>query len=175
MLDAIPSPHQASAVRRALGSALQMTVRQRIVLHNVARLADPPQLPDRGSGPLSPTHARRFLEVAEQHRLGALFVVTTTLALRQSEVVALRWQDVDLEAGELHITQKVYRVGGAYHVGEPKSRSSRRTVRFPEEIGWRLVGQRERIAGERSHAGERWTEQGLVFPNTTAATSTART
>ena len=167
LLASIQSQHQAIAVRSALSSALAMAAKQRLLPHNVAKLADPPRRPERRSGPLTPTQARRFLEVAEQHRLSALFVVTTALALRQSEVVGLQWQDVDLEASELHIARKVYRAGGAYHVGEPKSRSSKRTVPFPEEIGWRLVAQRERTAEERSHAGERWADLGLVFPNTT--------
>ena len=175
MLDAIPGAHRAAKARRALSSALSMAVNQRLVPYNVAGQSNPPELPARRHAPLTSTQARRFLEVAEQHRLGALFVVTTTLALRQSEAVGLRWQDVDLEAGELHITQKVYRAGGAYHVGEPKSRSSKRTVRFPEEIARRLVAQRERTVEERSHAGERWSDLGLVFPNTTGGYLYGRT
>ncbi len=47
--------------------------------------------------------------------------------LRQGEALALRWQDVDLEAGTLRVNRQLQRVRGGLAFSEPKN-ASRRTV-----------------------------------------------
>ncbi|MGH9603783.1 MAG: tyrosine-type recombinase/integrase [Terriglobales bacterium] len=60
--------------------------------------------------------------LAEPSRSLAWLLVLT--GLRVGELLALRWQDVDLDAGFLRVRQTVYEG----HFDEPKSRSSARTV-----------------------------------------------
>ena len=72
--------------------------------------------------------------------------------LRSSELRGLRWQDVDLKSGSLHVRQRVDQFG---HFGPPKSVAGERAVPLPPEIinelrEWKL----------RSPKGE----HDLVFP-----------
>ena len=46
---------------------------------------------------LTPEQARDLLEAAEEHRLGALFILMLTLGLRRGEALGLSWDDLDLE------------------------------------------------------------------------------
>ena len=48
--------------------------------------------------------------------------------MRRGELLALRWEDIDLEAGVIHVTKSVYFAGSASIVKEPKTESGKRTV-----------------------------------------------
>jgi integrase len=156
--------NRAVNIRTALSSALSMAVKQRLVPYNVAKLASIAEISRSSPGGLSQEDARVFLLAARGHRLGALFTVATALALRQSEVVGLRWMDVDVPKRELKVEQKIYRRGGQYHVGDPKSATSKRTVRFPAEIAEVLRLHRNATLKEQLGA-RKWEDYGLVFPN----------
>lgn len=48
--------------------------------------------------------------------------------MRRGELLALRWEDIDLEAGVIRVTKSVYFAGSASVVKEPKTESGKRTV-----------------------------------------------
>jgi integrase len=62
-------------------------------------------------------------------RYTTMFVLLLKTGARIGEVLALRWTDVDLDAGTIHITRTVLR-HGAY--GSPKSQRSLRKVSFDQ-------------------------------------------
>jgi len=103
----------------------------------------------------------RFLEVIHGDRLEALFVVAIREGLRQGEILALHWRDVDLDAGALAVVGSLQgRV-----VGDPKTRKSRRRVElFPETVD-ALREHRARQVQERLRVGTMWADNDLVFCN----------
>ena len=106
---------------------------------------------------------RSFLKSTRDDRLHAMFVVMALLGLRRSEVLGLRWEDVDLEAGTLQVRRGLHRIEGRLQVMETKTARSRRTIPLPGPV---LASLRAHLlAQEREHAdlGERWPESGFVF------------
>ena len=93
-------------LRRALGTALK----DDMIARNVAALVQPPRGMVKEVQPLTPDEARRFLKAVEGNRLEALFTVAVSLGLRQGEALAIRWQDVDLEAGNLRVRYALQRL-----------------------------------------------------------------
>lgn len=164
MLQTIPG-NRARIVRAVLSGALTMAVKHRQLSYNVAQLAELKVKEKPPIKPLTSTEAKAFLAAVSRHRLSALFAVTTALALRQSEAIGLRWQDVDLDARMLRIEQRTHYKAGAFHTGQPKSPKSRRTIHFPEEIADILREHKTRTLREQLGA-KQWTDHGLVFPNT---------
>ena len=65
----------------------------------MATLIDPPRCRQAEIQPLTPDQARTLLAATKGHRLGALVSVALACGLRQGEIIALRWRDVDLEDG----------------------------------------------------------------------------
>jgi integrase len=104
-----------------------------------------------------------FLDSIVGDRLEALYSVALTMGLRQGEALGLRWQDIDLELGYLRIANQLQRVHGAPKLVEPKTERSRRTLAMPPMITRSLEHHLARQQKERSAAGDRWTETGLVF------------
>ena len=60
-----------------------------------------------------------------------LFLTAIFTGLRASELRGLRWQDVDLKAGELHVRQRADRYN---EIGMPKSKAGGRRVPLPPHL-----------------------------------------
>jgi integrase len=50
--------------------------------------------------------------------------------LRQGELLALKWEDVDLERGMLRVRRTLTRERGRVFLGEPKTKNSRRSFKL---------------------------------------------
>ena len=149
-----------------MSAALNLAIRRRLLPpgHNVARLAQGPELRQHRPNFLTPEIAAQLLAVLQHERLGALFSVSMLLALRPSEAIGLRWEDVDLEAGELHIRQSIQHEQG-YAVRQLKTESSARTIAIPEAVAELLRRHRlTQLEARVSTSG--WLDSGLVFTNT---------
>jgi integrase len=97
--------------------------------------------------------------------LEALYVLAVSTGLRQGELLALRWEDVDLEAAVLRVSRTLTRNGGKVSVGPPKTKNSRQTVGLTdgavEALGEHLTRQLE----EMESVGSLYRPGGLVFAN----------
>jgi integrase len=151
-----------AVLRRALKTAEEWGM----VSRNVARLAHPPRVPKHEIRPLTPDDAKRLNEAASEDRLRALWVTALGTGCRQGELLALRWEDVDLEAGALRVRHTLARVDGKLTLLEPKTDRSRRTVMLPEVVVAALSAHRTRQKMERLVAGSRWVDSGHVFTTT---------
>jgi integrase len=104
----------------------------------------------------TPEEVGRMVRTAKG-KLRALLMTATSTGLRASELRGLRWSDVDLKAGELHVRQRADRWN---KIGAPKSDSSRRSIPLGPEL---------------MHALKEWKlacpkgEHDLVFPTSTGA------
>jgi len=73
---------------------------------------------------------KRIVNAATDERLHALILTAALTGLRASELRGLRWKDLDLKTGELHVRQRADRYNA---IGEPKSASSIRTIPLDPE------------------------------------------
>jgi integrase len=129
-----------SVLRTALGFAL----RQGAVVRNVCTLVDPPAKSRPEMQPLSRDQARTFLDGIRGDPREALYVVGLDTGLRQGELLALRWQDVDLARGEITVRHTLGRF--SRQLEPTKTPRSRRTLRLPGRVATALTAQRERQA-----------------------------
>jgi integrase len=52
---------------------------------------------------LTHEEVRVFFEAAREDRLEALYVLAVTTVLRQGELLGLKWEDVDFDAGKISV------------------------------------------------------------------------
>jgi integrase len=129
-----------------------------LVRRNVSALVDIPQgQPGRPSQSLTLEQATALLMSSTSSRLHAFIVLCLLTGVRSEEARALRWDQVDLEAG----TVAVWRSVRAH--GDVKTEKSRRTLKLPQLVVDALRAHRARQARERQDAGPLWRENGLVF------------
>jgi integrase len=159
------SPRTAQYTQAVLRKALNQAVKWGKVPRNVATLIDPPRVERHDIQVLNACEARRLLDAAAGDRLEALYAVAVALGLRQSEILGLRWCDVDLDRGTLTVSKQLQRLDGRWQLVEPKTRQSRRTITLPQVTLTQLRAHRARQGQERLAAGLRWQHWDLVFPS----------
>jgi integrase len=108
-------------------------------------------------------------------------VLAVTTGLRQGELLALQWPEVDLEGASMRVTGTFTRIGmdvaGADHpkthrvTAPPKSARSRRRVEIGALALDALREHRRRQLEQRLHAGALWVDRNLVFCGATGGTS----
>ncbi len=76
----------------------------------------------------------------------------------------LRWEDVNLDARELHVRKQVQRIESKLALVDQKTAKSRRAIPLPAAAVAALRAHRIRQIEERLFAGQCWPEHDLVFP-----------
>ncbi len=150
-------------VHRLLHRALRFAVLWRWLPENPAdRVLRPTYHPPRREV-WTGEQARAFLQGTQAHRFHALWTLLAYTGLRLGECLALCWQDVDLDAGQLVVRQTVARIKGQAVIGAPKTQAGARAVTLPAEALAALRRQRSRQAAWRLAAGGDWQDTGAVF------------
>jgi integrase len=153
-------------IHAVLHGALRHAVRMNLVARNVSDGADLPPVEKHEIQPLTPEQAQLFLQEVGEHRLGALLVVALATGMRRGELLALRWQDVDLKSGDLQVRRTVRYLGKrGFLEGRPKTESSARRIILPGFVVEELKQHRLLQVEARLHAGTSWVEHDLVFCN----------
>ncbi|MGW7264374.1 tyrosine-type recombinase/integrase [Streptomyces sp. NPDC054842] len=154
-------------VLRVLRNALNRAMREELVTRNVALLVDMPKVSKGEARPWNAQEAVAFLRASRAHRLYAACVLVLVLGLRRSEVLGLRWQDIDFDRGQFTPIKQVQRVKGAGLVlKDLKTESSQAVLPLPEFCARALRERRELQDLERRIVGDCWAQepgQDLVF------------
>lgn len=146
-------------LRRALGQA----VTDGLVPRNVAEVVNAPRVVTRQMRPLTSEQARAFVEAAKGDRHEALYVLAVTTGLRRGELLGLKWEDLDLDAGVLRVKRAL--APDARTFAQPKTAKARRSVRLTSGAVRALQWHRERQSQARQRLDSLWQEHGLVFPS----------
>lgn len=154
-------------VLRVLRNALNRAVREELLTRNVAELVDMPKVTKKEAKPWNAREAITFLRSARAHRLYAACVLVLVLGLRRSEVLGLRWQDIDFDQRQFTPLKQVQRVKGVGLVlKDLKTESSHAVLPLPEFCARALAERRELQDLERRIVGDGWSQeagQDLIF------------
>ena len=105
-----------------------------------------------------------MLEACEDTAWHSIFHTLTWTGLRRSELLGLRWKDVDLILASLRVVQSVQRLNtGEFIVPEPKTASGRRTIALSPTSCLVLREHREKQEADATLLGRQLTEDDLVF------------
>lgn len=165
------SPTSVRRIHAMLRKALNDAVRWGLLERNVALIADPPPMRAvraarrRSMRTWTEMQLRTFLASTEDHELHAMWVVAAFAGLRRSEVLGLRWSDVDLDGAVLAVRATVLPGADGYQlVEDQKSAESARTIHLDRHSVAILRRQRQAVDAARSTAGVAWQDHDLVFP-----------
>lgn len=150
-------------VHATLRAALEQACREELIPRNVAKLVQASVRDAQRHEPYSPEESKRLLVQAQRHRLHALWVLLVMLGMRRGEALAVRWADVDLDAGTVAVLGSLQRVGHQLQRVPTKTRGSLRTIPLPAPCVEALRSHRARQHSDRLAAGTRWVETDLVF------------
>ena len=152
--------HAHRVLREALGHA----VKWRLISWNVCDAVDPPRPQRKQMTSMDDGEANRFLAVAEASQFKDVFFVALYTGMRRSEILALKWTEVDLERCTLSVVAGLHRLTGQGLVLLPtKTARSRRQVSITDEVVDLLHQIRGQQMVQRLSFGPAWHEAGFVF------------
>ena len=105
----------------------------------------------------------RFLEATREHRWAVAFRLGALYGLRRSEVLALHWDDLNVDAQTLRIDQSVVAVSSGAAWSDAKNERSRRRIPLDDETLRTLKRRRTEQATERLLAGSSWEDHDLII------------
>jgi integrase len=152
-----------------LRAALDVAVRWGYIPKNYARDVESPSYTPPAIAPLTEKQAIALLDAAAGDRLAPLYEIAIWLGLRESELLGLRWADIDLKKRTLSVTGQIVRrrrpSNKTYLVRHPpKSKKSERTIPLSDGLCATLKAHHARLAAERLKAGPAWRDHDLLFP-----------
>ena len=112
--------------------ALQSAVKWGILSRNPADGVQLPRVERREMHILNEGDIAKLLEVAKATPYYSLFYIALYTGMRRSELLGLRWVDVDLDLSQLSVTRTLHRLrNGTIVFQQPKTAKSRRMIALP--------------------------------------------
>jgi integrase len=154
---------------KVMSNALLQAEKNGLVSRNVCRLVELPRQTRRETRTLTLAQVtEQLLPTLQEDRLYSAYLVLFMTGLRRGELLGLRWQDVDFNAGRLNVRQTIGRVYVAkgktqLTFSEPKTEKSRRTIPIPDACLTALKRHRAQQAQEKLSLGQGYQDHGLVF------------
>lgn len=164
MLSDGKSPHTVRQAFGVLRVALRDASKQRLVGRPASEGVTPPKAQRAPIRTLDTAQIHRLLQEAGPDFV-TLWLLLVTTGMRSGEALGLRWTDVDLPAGLLHVRQAVQRQKGMGLVFvDLKTDKSRRLIHLSptlvqalEQAKWRQESRQRKLKAE-------WHDYKLVFP-----------
>ncbi len=150
-------------IHRILYQALKYAMRQGILMHNAADLVDPPRAKKSRMRTLIPSEVAKLFEVAKDTPYYPIYYTAINTGLRQSELLGLRWRDVDLDLAALSVNQVLYKRRRVCIFKEPKSEHSRRRLDLSPSLSLYLRTYRAQKEAEYAALGKTLGDDDLVF------------
>lgn len=160
------APMTVRHLHALLHKAMDQAEKWGLVARNVVTLVSPPRATHQEMRTLNEEQTRAFLAAVSGDRLSSLYLLAVTTGMRQGEILALRWRDVDLDHTSVQIQQTIQSLpGSGYIFTSPKTVKSRRKVELTNTMIGALRQHRTRQIEERFAAAGGWHELDLVFTN----------
>ena len=158
------SPASVKLIHAVLHKALKQAQMWRLVRENVAEATVKPKARAEEIKPLHKVQTKTLLAAVAGDRHEALYTLALTTGARIiGELLALRWTDLDADAGILRIerTRSAAKNGPRFTTPKGgKGRSAHLTPQALEALRRHRISQNE----ERLKAGASWADNDLIFP-----------
>ena len=139
------APKTVYEIHLIINGALADALRRGLVTRNVAVVARAPKqrsLQRTEGVSLTEDELRQLMRTAAGHRLFPLYWLAATTGMRRSEVLGLKWPDIDFTKQRLHLNRGLVAVGYEVHETRGKTKTARRAIALDDTTltilaGWR--------------------------------------
>ena len=148
----------------ALHKALHTAVEWGLLSQNVADAVSSPRVQRPEMQTWCEDDVTRFLEAAKSTPYYALFYTALFTGMRRSELLALRWQEVDFILSQIYVSRSLHCLKGGAVVFRPtKTAKGKRSIAMTPRGFMVLKDHREKCTAERAVLLTPLTDEDLVF------------
>jgi integrase len=137
---------------------------------NVASLVHSPSPLHTEMKVLTPAQSVAFLGACRGESLEAMYWLALSTGMRRGELLALKWEDLDLETARLSVRRSLGRSTHGIVIDAPKTTKGRRSIKLIASAIAALRAHRKRQLEARLVAGPEWRESGWVFTTSIGTT-----
>lgn len=145
-----------------LSKTLRAAERWGLIEKNTAALVSPPRPQKREMRVWTLGEVRQFLQASEKRKFYIAYVLAVFTGMRRGEILGLRWSDIDLEKGVIHVQRTLYKTKGKLVFQEPKTRGSKRSIVISPIVISALKKHRVRQQEMRLKLGQAYVDHDLV-------------
>lgn len=158
------SPRTVRHHHVTLHNSLEKAVKWGLLSRNPADAVTPPRCDRSEWNILNEDDIHRLLEAARKTSYYALFYLAIFTGMRRSELLALRWCDVDLFLCHVYVNRTLHHLrGGSIVFRPPKTAKGRRMISLSPSVSLVLREHRERQKLDRAMLGTSLRDDDLVF------------
>ena len=135
-VDRIESQHQpkglsAKTVRnlnQIISSAMKLAIQQKLISSNPADGCALPRIEHKEMKTLPADQLAAFLNEAKRTGTFELYYIDLATGLRRGELLGLKWQDIDLDNGIIHVRRQIGRIDGKVQEAPLKTKNAYRNI-----------------------------------------------
>ncbi len=132
-------------IHQILSSALKLAQEQRLILTNPAEGCALPRVEHQEMKTLTTVQLASFFREARESGVFELYYLELATSLRRGELLGLKWEDVDLDRGDLQVRRQVSRINGEVVEAPLKTKNAYRTLPLAEDTVSVLKEQRRKV------------------------------
>ena len=115
-------------IHQIISSAMQLAREQNLIIGNPAEGCALPRLEHREMKTLPVEQLQSFLREAKDSGVFELYYLELATGLRRGELLGLKWEDIDLERGDLRVKRQIARINGEVVEAPLKTKNAYRTL-----------------------------------------------
>ena len=135
-------------INQVISSAMDFAIDQKLIAANPTDGCALPKLEHREMKTLPAEQLASFLRETKESGVFELYYIELATGLRRGELLGLKWEDIDLEQGIIHVRRQIARIDGKIVEAPLKTKNSYRSVSIGQDAVEILKEQRRKTDSE---------------------------
>lgn len=120
-------------INQVISSAMDVAVKHKLILSNPTDGCELPKVEHKEMHTIHAEQLGAFLREAKESGVYELYYLDLATGLRRGELLGLKWEDIDLAHGVIHVKRQVSRINGEVKEVPLKTRNSYRNISISKD------------------------------------------